>query len=39
MIVCYAKIAVQLKKKTVCDVALRCRWMTVSITINVLFIM
>ncbi|XP_022849358.1 uncharacterized protein LOC111371544 isoform X2 [Olea europaea var. sylvestris] len=30
MIVCYAKIAVQLKKKTVCDVALRCRWMTVK---------
>ncbi|CAI9773622.1 unnamed protein product [Fraxinus pennsylvanica] len=30
-IVCYAKIAVQLKKKTVCDVPLHCRWMTVSI--------
>ncbi|KAL2463415.1 hypothetical protein Fot_53071 [Forsythia ovata] len=29
-IVCYAKIAVQLEKKTVRDVALRCRWMTVK---------
>ncbi|CAI9754673.1 unnamed protein product [Fraxinus pennsylvanica] len=30
-IVCYTKIAVQLKKKTVCDVPLHCRWMTLKL--------
>ena len=29
-IVRYAKIAMKMKDKTVRDVALRCRWMTVS---------
>uniref|UniRef100_A0A2P2J3C1 Myb-like domain-containing protein n=1 Tax=Rhizophora mucronata TaxID=61149 RepID=A0A2P2J3C1_RHIMU len=29
-IIRYAKIAMQLQNKTVRDVALRCRWMTVS---------
>lgn len=29
----YAKIAMKMKDKTVRDVALRCRWMTVSFSI------
>nr|GMD85403.1 M-phase inducer phosphatase-like isoform X1 [Ipomoea batatas] len=33
-IVRYAKIAVQLNNKTVRDVALRCRWMAVSFTLD-----
>lgn len=33
-IVRYAKIAMQLKDKTVRDVALRCRWLTVSSTVS-----
>ncbi|KAE8718324.1 Detected protein of unknown function [Hibiscus syriacus] len=32
-IIRYAKIALQLQNKTVRDVALRCRWMTVSFTV------
>lgn len=35
-IIRYAKIAMQLKNKTVRDVALRVRWMTVSIDILIL---
>ena len=32
-IVRYAKIAMKMKDKTVRDVALRCRWMTVSFSL------
>lgn len=33
-IVRYAKVAMQLKDKTVRDVALRCRWLTVSSSVS-----